>query len=315
MLQPCGAAAADADENGVIQTFDAALTARFATGLPPFNNSDFTGQWRFEPPFRTYLALNSHQANQDYSATLLGDVDGSWTPATTGLSKTGGDFQTYDLLANVAVRPGEILHIPFTVTAGEQATSADIDFSYNPQILRFVEVSKTALSAEFEIIVNAQEGRVRAAAYSITPVKDSGDLLSLVFEVIGQKNQPGTITLNRFQVNNLAVKQGSRDFMVGEQLPAAFALHQNYPNPFNPETTIRFDIPALNQKTVKVKLAIYNITGQLVRVLVDEERSPGAYEMRWDGNNEFGSRVATGMYFYRITAGDFSDTKKMLLLR
>jgi hypothetical protein len=94
-------------------------------------------------------------------------------------------------------------------------------------------------------------------------------------------------------------------------LPASFALYQNVPNPFNPATTIRFDLP----RRERVRLAVYDTSGRLVRTLVDGVREPGVKSVAWDGRNGIGRPVASGVYFYRITAGEFVQTRKMLLLQ
>jgi hypothetical protein len=85
-----------------------------------------------------------------------------------------------------------------------------------------------------------------------------------------------------------------------------FQLFQNYPNPFNPITEISFSLPMLSN----VKLEIFNIKGQKVTTLVNQHLSPGHYKYKWDG-----SEVASGVYFYRLQAGDFSQVKKMLLIK
>ena len=99
------------------------------------------------------------------------------------------------------------------------------------------------------------------------------------------------------------------------QVPEAFSLSQNYPNPFNPQTTIHFEIPSTGKQMVKVGLHIYNLQGQLICTLINEERSPGAYQVRWDGLDEGGNNVVTGIYLYRIRAGEFTATKKMILTK
>lgn len=88
-------------------------------------------------------------------------------------------------------------------------------------------------------------------------------------------------------------------------------LGQNYPNPFNPSTTIAY---SLANKT-DVKLQIFDVRGRLVKTLVDGERSPNNYRVMWDGRNNSGNSVASGIYFYRLVAGEFKATKKMVLLR
>jgi len=94
-------------------------------------------------------------------------------------------------------------------------------------------------------------------------------------------------------------------------LPKDFALDQNYPNPFNPSTTIRFSLP----QESKVKLVVYDITGAVVKTVMDNALSAGNKEVTWDGTNSNGAKVASGMYLYRIEAGNFSAVKKMLLLK
>lgn len=90
------------------------------------------------------------------------------------------------------------------------------------------------------------------------------------------------------------------------ELPDKYSLSQNYPNPFNPETKIAFDIPQLSN----VKLIIYDITGRAVATLVNQELQPGRYEYKFGGD-----KFASGVYIYKINAGDFSEVKKMFLIK
>jgi len=94
-------------------------------------------------------------------------------------------------------------------------------------------------------------------------------------------------------------------------VPTAFALDQNYPNPFNPTTTIRYAIPS----NANVNLVIYNIQGQKIRTLVSSEQKAGYYQVVWDGRNEMGQTVSSGLYLYRVQAGSFVATQKMLMLK
>ncbi len=92
---------------------------------------------------------------------------------------------------------------------------------------------------------------------------------------------------------------------------ASFALNQNSPNPFNPTTRIRFTLPQSDH----VLLAIYDVTGRKVRTLVNEEKQANHYEVEWDGRDANGRTVSSGVYFYKIRAGKFTGTKKMLMLK
>ncbi len=94
-------------------------------------------------------------------------------------------------------------------------------------------------------------------------------------------------------------------------LPRSHELAQNYPNPFNPATDIEFYVPTRSHVTIE----ILNLLGQKVSTLVDETKSAGFYRISWDGHGSDGQDVSTGVYFYRYRAGDFVETKKMLLLK
>jgi len=90
-----------------------------------------------------------------------------------------------------------------------------------------------------------------------------------------------------------------------------FYLQANYPNPFNPTTTIRYGLP----NTQRVTLAVYDLQGQLVRMLVNDTQQAFEYQAVWDGRNDSGEAVSSGVYVYRLTAGEFSESRKMVLLR
>jgi hypothetical protein len=97
----------------------------------------------------------------------------------------------------------------------------------------------------------------------------------------------------------------------GSNLPKEFSVGQSYPNPFNPVCHIDYTLPT----DCRVNLTIYNILGQKVRVLVDEHQSAGYESVEWDGKDGQGRELTTGIYFYRIMAGDFVQSKKMVLIK
>ena len=101
---------------------------------------------------------------------------------------------------------------------------------------------------------------------------------------------------------------------ISNEVPNSFHLYQNYPNPFNPTTKIKYDIPlsrgVSEGRGVLVSIKIYDIIGNEVATLVNESLKPGSYEVEWNGSN-----FASGVYFYRLIAGDFTVTKKLILLK
>ncbi len=145
-------------------------------------------------------------------------------------------------------------------------------------------------------------------------------LVSFPFEAI-QDNVGGSFRPKDTLV--LRVLKFFGDFATGigdgpfSNLPQSFQLNQNYPNPFNPSTTISYTIHSrgTSQNPYRTVLEIYNLLGQRVRTLVDEPQPPGIYEVQWAGVTDAGTKVASGIYFYRLVLGDQSQTKKMVFIK
>ena len=93
-------------------------------------------------------------------------------------------------------------------------------------------------------------------------------------------------------------------------MPDNFSLYQNYPNPFNPSTKIKFSIPLLRGVGGVTNLTIYDVLGREIPVLVNKQLSPGIYEVEWDGSNYPG-----GVYFYKLLSNEYTETKKMVLIK
>jgi len=97
----------------------------------------------------------------------------------------------------------------------------------------------------------------------------------------------------------------------GELLPEVFSLHQNYPNPFNPVTTLRYDLP----ENGHVNITIYDMLGRQVKSLINQTQDAGYRSVIWDATNDYGKPVSAGIYLYQIQAGEYMQTKKMVLLK
>jgi flagellar hook assembly protein FlgD len=94
-------------------------------------------------------------------------------------------------------------------------------------------------------------------------------------------------------------------------IPSDFILHQNVPNPFNPTTTLHYKLP----NNIFVTISIYNMLGQQIKVLVNDNSGSGARSVQWDGTDSMGQPVSAGVYLYQIQTGEFVQTKKMVLLK
>ena len=97
----------------------------------------------------------------------------------------------------------------------------------------------------------------------------------------------------------------------GLSIPEVFALHQNYPNPFNTITTLRYDLP----ENSYVNVTIYDMLGREIRTLVNSTQDAGFKSVIWNATNDYGKPVSAGVYLYQIRAGEFVQTKKMVLLK
>ncbi|MGY8782955.1 MAG: T9SS type A sorting domain-containing protein, partial [Fidelibacterota bacterium] len=103
----------------------------------------------------------------------------------------------------------------------------------------------------------------------------------------------------------------STDSEKSDLAPASFSLSQNYPNPFNPSTEIAYTL----DKSTNISLTIFNVIGQKVKVLENSSKQAGTHTAKWDGRDEFGASVSTGLYFYTISDGVSSFTRKMALMK
>lgn len=122
------------------------------------------------------------------------------------------------------------------------------------------------------------------------------------------------VAVNQFiQVTESAPlsKGAGQDAPAGNAAPASFELAQNFPNPFNPATTIRYTLAVPGE----VQLRIYNAAGQEIQTLVTEYQDAGEWSVQWDGTNRYGEKVASGIYLYKLVAGAFAQTRKMVLLQ
>jgi hypothetical protein len=135
-----------------------------------------------------------------------------------------------------------------------------------------------------------------------------------VYELTDRDVVAGTTYTYRLESMSLA---GATELIAEETVtvergaPRRLALHQNRPNPFNPSTTIAFEVPAAEH----VRLQIYDVAGRLVRTLVDERLEPDYYDVPWDGRNDVGRNVGSGVYFYQLRASDRTLRNKLVLMR
>ena len=195
---------------------------------------------------------------------------------------------------------------------------AQLGINYDPKQVKFSAPRLTERSGDLVVQYKDNEnGRLTAVLYSLSGKSiepGSGSILTLPLEANSNLgNEEIKIDLQNVVLADpnavvIPVKGQSN-------MPTKFSLAQNYPNPFNPQTAIGYEITGNLTTPVQTTLKIYNVLGQLVRTLVDEPKSSGAYEVIWDGRDSQGEQVSSGVYFYRMTAGNFSESRKMVLVK
>jgi hypothetical protein len=203
--------------------------------------------------------------------------------------------------------------VPLRAEIPVEASAVQFRIAFDPEQMEAVDVSPGAMISGMALDYTITEGGIRGVVYNLGgnafgPA--TGDLLDFNFSVNGNAdNISDGITLEEFLIVNPAA-----DFMpvdIRGRLPESFNLAQNYPNPFNAETSIGFDLPS----ETHVELSVYDLLGRRISVLLDDFLPAGSHRISWDGRSGDGEPLATGVYFYRLKANGFDETKKMLLMK
>jgi len=160
-------------------------------------------------------------------------------------------------------------------------------------------------------------------AYNSSTPGDSTMVGHHVFDLL-QTYSPGQIVAVRFRlyadvavhgwgwtIDNLQIQVNATDAPGGLEVPAGFALYRSFPNPFAGNASIRYDLP----RSTSVDLRVFDVQGRLVRVLESSVKEPGRHDVVWDGRNDAGGVVGAGVYFYRLEAGEYRQTRKMVRVR
>jgi serine protease AprX len=270
------------------------------------------------------------EAPVEFSAYLLGDVTLNWGE---GLTASGESTASYFLkeaaTSEVSLHLGEVegtagkqVLLPVALqTNGIAANTLILTAEYDPACLEYRSALKTKISEHFMMVENSTEtGKVHIAMAGVPGINKNGNILQMAFRVIGKTTEENTeLKFSRAFINDLKVMNrtsGQVSFSrSGTEVPRTFQLAQNYPNPFNAETIIRYGIPDTKGGPVHVSLNIFNINGQRVRGLVDEEKAPGYHSVKWDGRDNNHRPVASGLYFYQMQADEFKSIKKVAVLK
>jgi hypothetical protein len=255
--------------------------------------------------------------------TAASDVNADGTPLTVA-----------DLVYLIRVITGDAVPIPGDILGGGPKVAAtvgslDIVATQQGSHVSISSTSELDMGAglfvfKYENIDIASVTAVdRASSMDVSFQANNGELRVLVYNIEdGAKVVAGSGEILSISANGLGsielVSVEAATFMGGmlktnlnsTVLPEAFALHQNYPNPFNPSTSLAIDLP----KATDYTLSVYNIAGQLVKSYSGQAEA-GTLNIVWDGSNNNGSQVASGVYFYNFRSADFNAVRKMVMMK
>jgi hypothetical protein len=218
-------------------------------------------------------------------------------------------------IPSLTVAPGNRIRVPIIIDDATGITAGGISVKYDAETLRAVNVSTSEILSGYYWMKNINPGEVRIAFAGTIPLHGKGELLYIEFESLlstGKSQSPIILAEVSFGERVQVIKaHGSV-----EVLPAKTALLANYPNPFNPDTWI----PFLLAEPAEVTITIFSTTGQVVRTVALGHRGAGTYIRKnkaayWNGKNENGETVGSGVYFYTLNAGKFTATRKMLVIK
>jgi hypothetical protein len=197
-----------------------------------------------------------------------------------------------------------------------------VSLGFDSSIVRPLGMSKTASTDSMSMAFKFPDGAANVALAGVTPMTSAGDIIKFTFR-LKDPNYPKNavlFTMKKFILNETdhsgdigGITLNVRDLA---QLPTVYKLEQNFPNPFNPSTTINYQLPDAGN----VRIVIYNMLGQMVKTLVNEEHSAGYYSQLWNGTDDTDRKVASGVYIYRIEVTGaqnkrFTEVKKMIMIK
>jgi hypothetical protein len=311
----------DVNGDGNIKSNDATLILRIAAGLLEPNDyqkcaADFNGDGKIASN-DAMLVLRKAAGLEAPAKDLIADRHISISLLVSPSNEEGTKSEAHGL-------KGEIISVPITVDNIDILSSGDMSISYDSKVLRAIDVLVSPSNEEGTndglLMANniSQPGLIRISFAGVERLNDV-KLAEIKFEVLTDDVSPLTFKMAELYSRDalpLISKVTNKQFRSWAVAPERSALLQNYPNPFNPETWIPYQL----HEASEVVIRIHNVTGELVREIRLGYKPVGQYTTQdrsayWDGRNEAGERVSSGVYFYNIQAGKYSSTMKMIVTK
>ncbi len=260
------------------------------------------------------------------SAAILAVGSVSANSMAQGLNITGGE-NPFAKLELKRVDRGQsedgLMRLRMTVADAQNLKGYGFMLQYDEAKYEFVEAKQvqegmmgsTDGHSGLFVSSNKNPGEIIVGSMKVdgSGADGAGELVEFVFRTEDTPLQTDFQILDGILVDLSNNVDQMHNIQIGrlDAVPEDFSLAQNVPNPFNPATTISYEVP----ESGSVKLVVYNLLGQQVRTLVNDNIEAGFHTIVWDGADEFGRQVASGIYIYRMNSGDFKATKRMMFLK
>lgn len=287
-----------------VTAYDAALTLQFAVGLATPTDAE-----------RLAADMNGDgNIGADDAILILRIAAGLAAPGLDSMLDNGGMITL--TLGETSGVAGKSVTVPLTVDNISSVAGGDISITYDDTTLRVADIS---FGPEMILASNATKPGILRMSFVVVEALQSETLATIQFDVLADRISPLDIRrADLYNQEGLPLISGriDRRIIPRSKPPEHSALLQNFPNPFNPDTWIPYQL----HEDSEIAIRIFDMKGELVREFNPGLKSAGLHTSRdtavhWDGTNTAGETVASGVYFYSISAGDFAAVKKLTVLR
>ena len=298
--------------NGAVDLFDVLRMIDIAIGRPPAATEyeswagDFDGNGAVD-------ILDIGQAIDLAVTSPTSSPDPGEQEQTVGTAR-------FDMLRMPARHVGAA-SIPVTIKNSVPVSGVQMVFKFDSDKLKVSAPSLTEQAANMQVKSRVKDNKLYVMLYSVdgkTIAPGESMIMTLPVQVLSPAENNDVIELEQVAAGTEGAARVQALFgnKVEEAVvPESFALFQNNPNPFNMSTIITYDVPQLRNGTTRVKIQIYNTQGQLVRTLEDRDRTTGRYTVQWDGTDDLGRFVSSGVYFYKLIANNVVLSKKLAVMK
>jgi hypothetical protein len=258
---------------------------------------------------RAILALVSRLSNGDGHAQVSLELksDPAQDNSSTFAKIASGDFD-------------DAVELSVSAQFDRIVAGVELEIEFDPDQVTMLDPVSSPLTTELQFFAGVKDGIQKIGMVDLSGKNflPPGEGILVILRVKGNDLSSVRIakaTLVDLDSRPLAVEL-SGELNLGaakgpDSRPQCFSLSQNYPNPFNPRTSIEYTLP----QDAQVRLTVYNVLGQKVATVVDEHQAAGFKTVWWDGKDAEGDELSSGVYFYRLTAGEFSEVRKMMMVK